>query len=124
MSRPRVWQIAGRRGERYPTSGVRYQPKPEDTLIADTSAPEPQASDRLREAERCAVERWRPAPRWYHPAIGRVVITTSLFVTRVMNRLDVEGRENLDAVQSRDGRGLLTFSNHVSLFDDPLLTSN
>lgn len=52
------------------------------------------------------------------------MITTSRFVTRVMNRLDVEGRDHLDAVQSRNGRGLLTFSNHVSLFDDPLITSN
>jgi monolysocardiolipin acyltransferase len=93
-------------------------------LIPDTGSPESRPSDRQREAERRAVERWRPGARWYHPAIARVVITTSLFVTRVMNRLDVEGREHLDAVQSRDGRGLLTFSNHVSLFDDPLLTSN
>jgi hypothetical protein len=93
-------------------------------LIANAGTPEPQASDRLREAERRAVERWRPAPRWYYPAIGRVVITASLFITRVMNRLDLDGREHLAAVQSRDGRGLLTISNHVSLFDDPLLTSN
>ena len=93
-------------------------------MTANARSPEPQGSDRLREAERRAVERWRPAPRWYHPAVGCVVITASLFVTRVMNRLDVEGRENLDVVQSRGGRGLLTFSNHVSLFDDPLLTSN
>ncbi len=41
-----------------------------------------------------------------------------------MNRLEVEGRDRLEAVQSRGGRGLLTFSNHVSIFDDPLLTSN
>ena len=93
-------------------------------MIADTVPPERDASARQREAERRAVERWNPRSRWYHPLIGRVVINASKFVTRVINRLDVEGRGHLDSVQSRNGRGLLTFSNHVSLFDDPLITSN
>jgi monolysocardiolipin acyltransferase len=82
------------------------------------------SAERLRRAEEKAVARWHPGQRWYHPMIARTVITASKFVTRVMNRLDVEGREHLEAVRNRDGRGLLTFSNHVSLFDDPLLTSN
>jgi monolysocardiolipin acyltransferase len=83
-----------------------------------------ESAERLRRAEEKAVARWRPGMRWYHPLIARTVITGSKFVTRVMNRLDVDGRENLEAVQQRNGRGLLTISNHVSLFDDPLLTSN
>ena len=85
--------------------------------LEDTSA-------RQQLAESRAVARWRPRQRWYHPAIARTVITTSRFVMRRMNKLDVEGIENFEAVQERGGRGLLTFSNHVSLFDDPLLISN
>lgn len=93
-------------------------------MSAESTVPERDSEARQREAERRAVQRWNPRARWYHPTIARVVITASRFVTRVMNRLDVEGREHLEAARSRAGRGLLTFSNHVSLFDDPLLTSN
>jgi monolysocardiolipin acyltransferase len=82
------------------------------------------SAERLRRAEEKAVARWRPATRWYNPIVGRAVVTASKFVTRVMNRLDVDGQERLEAVQQRRDRGLLTYSNHVSLFDDPLLTSN
>jgi len=74
--------------------------------------------------ERAAVARWRPAQRWYHPAIARIVVGTSRFVMTRMNRLEVQGRERFDAALQREGRGLLTVSNHVSLFDDPLLISN
>lgn len=93
------------------------------TLNAATS----DAAERLRKAEERAVARWRPGMRWYHPFIARTVITGSRFITRVMNRLDVEGREHLESVRERGqrgGRGLLTVSNHVSMFDDPLITSN
>jgi monolysocardiolipin acyltransferase len=92
--------------------------------LADPTPPESTPSERRLKAEQRAVARWNPRARWYHPVIGRTVIAASKFVTRVMNRLDVEGRERLEAVRNRGGRGLLTFSNHVSLFDDPLLTSN
>jgi 1-acyl-sn-glycerol-3-phosphate acyltransferase len=82
------------------------------------------SAERLRKAEERAVARWQPRKRWYHPLVARTVITGSRFVTRLMNRLDVEGREHLESVRERAGRGLLTISNHVSLYDDPLLTSN
>lgn len=90
------------------------------TLNAATS----DAAERLRKAEERAVARWHPGKRWYYPLIARTVITGSRFITRVMNRLDIEGREHLDSLRERAGRGLLTISNHVSLYDDPLLTSN
>lgn len=76
------------------------------------------------EREQAAVARWRPRQRWYHPAIARVVVGTSRFIMTRMNKLEVEGRERLDAAMAREGRGLLTTSNHVSLFDDPMLVSN
>jgi monolysocardiolipin acyltransferase len=43
------------------------------------------------------------------------------------NRLEVMGLERFESVRprsARTGRGLLTFSNHVSLLDDPLLVAN
>jgi len=82
----------------------------------------PQPRDTRR--EQAAFGRWRPGQRWYHPFIARVVITTSRLVMTGMNHLSIENRERFEAVQERGGRGLLTFSNHVSLFDDPLLTSS
>lgn len=77
------------------------------------------------ERELAAVARWRPRQRWYHPAIARVVVGASRFIMTRMNKLEVEGRERLDAALEREeGRGLLTTCNHVSLFDDPMLISN
>lgn len=43
---------------------------------------------------------------------------------RRMNSLELSGIERFRAAQDRGARGLLTFSNHVSLFDDPLLLAN
>jgi monolysocardiolipin acyltransferase len=42
---------------------------------------------------------------------------------RVLNRVELHGAERLAAARARqaEGRGLLTFSNHVALFDDPWL---
>ena len=74
--------------------------------------------------ERRAVERWRPARRWYHPLLTALVIHTSMFITSRMNSLTIEGREHFDEAMRREGRGLVTYANHVSMFDDPLLISN
>jgi monolysocardiolipin acyltransferase len=76
------------------------------------------------ERERKAVERWRPGQRWYHPALASLVILASRFIMTRLNRLEIEGGERFDALMRRGVRGLLTFSNHVSLFDDPLLPCN
>ncbi len=74
--------------------------------------------------ERQAVARWRPARRWYHPLLAALVIETSRFITNKLNTLTIEGLEGFEAARERGGRGLLTFSNHASLFDDPLLPAN
>lgn len=74
--------------------------------------------------ERAAVARWKPAKRWYNPLIAALTIRLSRFIMSTMNNLEIEGRERFDALRARQGRGLLTFSNHVSLFDDPLLPSH
>lgn len=75
-------------------------------------------------AEERALRRWRPGIRWYHPAIAYACVRLSRFILRRMNRLEIEGVERFDALRDRSGRGLLTFSNHVSMFDDPLLLAN
>jgi 1-acyl-sn-glycerol-3-phosphate acyltransferase len=80
--------------------------------------------DEISGRERKALARWRPQARWHHPLMGRAVITLSRFVMRGMNSLAIEGLERFVALKERGGRGLLTFCNHVSLFDDPLLISN
>lgn len=78
------------------------------------------------------LQHWRPNKRWYHPFLCASVVHTSRFVLGRMNRLSFIDKENWDGLFSgpqktwsrEDGRGLLSFSNHVSLFDDPLITSN
>lgn len=81
------------------------------------------ASSESRAEER-ALRRWRPGIRWYHPAIAFAVIRLSRFVLSRMNRLEIEGVERFDGLHERGSRGLLTFSNHVSMFNDPLLLAN
>jgi monolysocardiolipin acyltransferase len=79
---------------------------------------------RLNTREAKAVARWHPRRRWYHPALAAIVIASSRLVMRRLNTLNIEGRGRFEAAANREGRGLLTFSNHVSMFDDPLLTAN
>jgi monolysocardiolipin acyltransferase len=71
-----------------------------------------------------ALRHWRPEPHWYKNVLCALVVNTSRFVMRVMNRVEFEGVERWEALFGERTRGLLSFSNHVSLFDDPLLTSN
>lgn len=63
---------------------------------------------------------WRRAER---------LLRSSLFATpfalmRLLTRFEIEGREHLDRELARcrqSGRGLITISNHLSLFDDPFV---
>jgi monolysocardiolipin acyltransferase len=79
-------------------------------------------SESAREA--AAVARWKPGKRWYHPFVAFLTIRLSRFIMRTMNSLEIEGAERFQALKQRQGRGLLTFSNHVAMFDDPILPSN
>jgi monolysocardiolipin acyltransferase len=74
--------------------------------------------------EQQAVSRWKPGHRWYYPLLTALVIAGSRFITRTLNSLVIEELERFESLRQRGCRGLLTFSNHVSLFDDPLLVSN
>ena len=57
------------------------------------------------------------------PWVTSGVSLASRFVMQSMNRLEVEGLEKLEMLRQTRGAGLLTFSNHVSILDDPLLLS-
>ena len=74
--------------------------------------------------EAAAVARWKPGQRWHHPLLAALVIGASRFIMNRLNSLTIEGLERFASLRERGARGLLTFSNHVSLFDDPLLLSN
>jgi monolysocardiolipin acyltransferase len=74
--------------------------------------------------EQRAVARWRPGLRWYHPVMAKVVIAASRLITTRLNGLKIDGADVFERTRSRSDRGLLTVSNHVSLFDDPLLIAN
>lgn len=65
---------------------------------------------------------YAPHPTPFARAVTWGVATSSRWFMEKGQRLEVDGRERLDAARA-EARGLLTFSNHVSLFDDPWLTA-
>ncbi len=75
-------------------------------------------------AEEKAVARWHPASDTrFNRTLSFVVVSFSRFVMRGLNSLSIERADRLEALLAdHDGRGL-PLSNHVSLFDDPLLVS-
>jgi monolysocardiolipin acyltransferase len=79
----------------------------------------------LSAREEKALARWRPAKnRLVNRMLAWFVINLSKLIMTRMNSLEIEGLDRFISARGRSGRGLLTYSNHVSLFDDPLLTSN
>jgi len=77
-------------------------------------------------AARAAVARFDPRPTALRRLAARAVAGLSRGLMRWGNQVEVEGAGRLVAAREearRLGRGLLTLSNHVSLFDDPWLTS-
>ena len=88
---------------------------------------DPETSDDSKRAntrELAAVARWRPRDSRINRFLAWLVIRYSQHVMQRMNRLSIDGLERLKALHDRGGRGLLTFANHVSRLDDPLLVSN
>ncbi len=66
------------------------------------------------------MEKWRR----YERLIRSTVLATPFVACKYGNRFDIEGQEHLEralARSKRTGRGLITISNHLSLFDDPLV---
>lgn len=86
------------------------------------AAPDAAPEDRISPSARRAILRFDPRPTGLRRAVAWLVATVSRLVMTRLNRLEVTGGENL-AHALASGRGVITFSNHVSLFDDPFLTS-
>lgn len=80
-------------------------------------------SDPWTPAARAAVERFDPEHTLFRDFATLVVASGSRFIMQGLNQVQIEGRENYTRARElqRGGRGLLTFSNHVGLFDDPWL---
>ena len=53
--------------------------------------------------------------------LGPAVILGSRLLMQVLNHVEIDGLERFRDARAR-GRGLLTWSNHVSILDDPFLT--
>jgi monolysocardiolipin acyltransferase len=69
------------------------------------------------------VERFDPTPGRLSQLASSAVAVASRVLMQGLNRVDVVGQASFDAARASQGpgRGLLTFSNHVGLFDDPWL---
>ena len=79
----------------------------------------------LTRREEKALARWRPAKNnLVNRTMAFICVNLSKFILTKMNSLEILGVEKFEALRERGGRGLLTFSNHTGLFDDPLLPSN
>ena len=67
---------------------------------------------------------WNPSPGRLQKLLCAGVVGLSRFIMQGMNSVNFDGTERWDACFRQTKRGVLSFSNHVSLFDDPLLVSN
>jgi monolysocardiolipin acyltransferase len=74
---------------------------------------------------KAAVDRFDPTPTAMRRVAAVGVAGASRILMQRLNRVEVAGQESIDEARSlqHPGRGLLTFSNHVGLFDDPWLLS-
>ena len=70
------------------------------------------------------LKHWNPRVGLVQRAVCGAVVQFSRFVMRRLNSVNFIGTERWEDAFSHGGRGILSFSNHVSLFDDPLLVSN
>lgn len=69
-----------------------------------------------------ALGRFRPGPSLRRHLATPVVVAACRVLMEGLNHLEIHNREAFDEARA-SGRPLLTFSNHVSLFDDPWLVA-
>ncbi len=89
----------------------------------DDDATSPSRGGALDARALAAIARFRPADDLAAHLVIRGTVVASRFIMKWRNRLTLEGVERFVSAKERGGRGLLTFANHVSLLDDPLLVS-
>lgn len=76
----------------------------------------------ISERQNAALKNWSPEKRWFTPIIEYSVIYLSKFTMNFLNKVEIRNLENLYAAKN-EARPLITFSNHVSIFDDPFITA-
>ena len=67
---------------------------------------------------------WTTHDHWYKRMLCGLVVKSSKFIMQKMNTVEFENSDEWNELTQQRDRGLLSFSNHVSYFDDPLLISN
>lgn len=80
------------------------------------------AGPSLSDEARAALARWRPNRSIRRRMLAPVVVAICKLLIEHLNHLETLDLERFERARSQ-GRGLLTFSNHVSLFDDPWLVA-
>jgi monolysocardiolipin acyltransferase len=70
------------------------------------------------------LQHWTTHPHWYKRLLCNLVVHASRLVMRGMNQVEFANPEEWNTLTQSRSKGLLSFSNHVSYFDDPLLISN
>jgi monolysocardiolipin acyltransferase len=70
-----------------------------------------------------SLKNWYPESTWFTPFIVYSVVLISKFIMQVLNTVEIFHKEELLNLHERENRGLITFSNHNCLFDDPFLIS-
>lgn len=76
----------------------------------------------ISERQNAALRNWSPEKRWFTPIVEYSVIYLSKFTMQFLNQVQIKDLENLYAAK-KEARPLITFSNHVSIFDDPFITA-
>lgn len=76
----------------------------------------------VEERQKLAMKFWKPEKRWFSPLVEYSVIYTSKIVMKIMNSTEIQGLDRLFQAYE-ENRPLITFSNHVSIFDDPFITA-
>ena len=77
--------------------------------------------DKTQDKISISLQNWDPNPHWYTPLVVYTVISISKLIMQVLNKVEIINREEILNLSERNNRALITFSNHVSLFDDPFL---
>ncbi len=90
------------------------------SVKADPSPSPTDRSDVWTERARAAVGRFHPRSTLGRRLLAPAVVGACKGLMQVLNRVEFHHVERLEAARAM-GRPLLTFSNHVSLFDDPWL---
>jgi monolysocardiolipin acyltransferase len=97
------------------------QQQPSGRSIEAAQAP-PKADKVMGRDVRKALARFKPRPTWGKLMYSRFIGLVSRLIMERANTTVFTRGERLQQALDR-GRGLLTFSNHVSLYDDPWITA-